>query len=103
VLVSSKGVQAAAAQESEETLERWRAEAERRTGASVGTAVRSGDPAAEIVKYASEQRCDVVIVATRGRTGLTRMLLGSVAERVVRHADCPVLVARDRGAADLPP
>lgn len=44
-----------------------------------------------------EQRCDLIVIGSHGRTGLSRVLLGSVAEAVVRHASCPVLTVRDPG------
>jgi nucleotide-binding universal stress UspA family protein len=50
----------------------------------------NGDPATEIAKLAKEENVDMVVMGTHGRTGLTRMLMGSVAESVVRHAQCPV-------------
>lgn len=62
--------------------------------------VRSGSPAAQIVKYAEEKGVDLIVVGTHGRTGVTRALLGSVAEQVVRTAPCPVLaVPRERRGA----
>lgn len=57
-------------------------------------AVLEGDPATEIVKYASEQRADVIVIGTHGRTGVDRLVLGSVAERVMREAPCSVLVVK---------
>ena len=54
----------------------------------------SRTPADEIVKFAKEIHADVIIVGTHGREGVSRMLMGSVAEHVVRHAPCPVLVVR---------
>ena len=57
-------------------------------------AVVTGDPAAEIVRIAGESNPDVIVMATHGRTGLRHLLLGSVAERVVREAPCPVLTVR---------
>src|SRR5690606_13617820 len=57
---------------------------------------RIGEPAEEILRLADEARADVVVVGTHGRSGIDRLLLGSVAERVVRHAGCPVLVMRAR-------
>lgn len=58
----------------------------------VVTAVVSGLPVAEeIVRYARTHRIDLIVVGTHGRTGPSRLLLGSVAERVVRTAPCPVL------------
>lgn len=53
-----------------------------------------GDPYAAIVRRAEVFNADLLIVGSHGRTGLARMLLGSVAEKVVRYAPCPVLVAR---------
>jgi nucleotide-binding universal stress UspA family protein len=53
--------------------------------------VASGTPAVEIVRYAARQGIDLIVVGTHGRTGVTRALLGSVAEKVSRTASCPVL------------
>jgi nucleotide-binding universal stress UspA family protein len=50
-----------------------------------------GDPAAEIVAEAERERCDLIVMGTHGRTGIRRLLMGSVAEGVVRKATCPVL------------
>ncbi|MCG3202723.1 MAG: putative universal stress protein [Gammaproteobacteria bacterium] len=52
------------------------------------------DIAGNIVRYAADQGCDHIVVGSRGRTGLTRVLLGSIAEHVVRAAACPVTVVR---------
>ena len=54
-------------------------------------AVRRGSPFLEIVRYAKEKSIDLIVMGTHGRTGLTHLLLGSVAENVVRTATCPVL------------
>lgn len=53
-----------------------------------------GAPDAEIVKYAKEVGADLVVLGTHGHTGLMRVLLGSVAESVVRKAHCPVLTVK---------
>jgi len=53
-----------------------------------------GDPAGEIVRIASEEGAEMIVLGTHGRSGMTRMLMGSVAEAVVRRAPCPVLVYR---------
>ena len=53
-----------------------------------------GSPAKEIVAYATEEGCDVVVMGTHGRTGVDRLVLGSVAERVVRSSTVPVLTVR---------
>ena len=60
------------------------------------TAVRWESPVEGIVEYAREQAIDLIVIATHGRTGLSHALLGSVAERIVREAPCPVLTLRDR-------
>lgn len=52
----------------------------------------TGDPADEVVKIAEEDGVDLIVLGSHGRTGLTRLLMGSVAEAVVRKAHCPVLV-----------
>jgi nucleotide-binding universal stress UspA family protein len=53
--------------------------------------LRTGTPANEIVVCARELGIDLIVMSTHGHTGLTRMFLGSTAEKVVRHAPCPVL------------
>lgn len=56
--------------------------------------VLQGRPFAEITRYARQQSIDLIVIATHGRGGLTHMLLGSVTEKVVRKAPCPVLTVR---------
>lgn len=70
------------------------ADAELRGLAGVHTELRPGQPAEAIAEFALVMQADLLVIATHGRTGLTRALLGSVAEQVVRHAPCPVLVIR---------
>ena len=53
-----------------------------------------GDPAASIIQVAEETACDLIVLGTHGRTGLRRVLVGSVAEHVMRSAPCPVLVVK---------
>src|SRR5262245_23503684 len=53
-----------------------------------------GDPAAEILRVAREAVCDLIVLGTHGWTGLRRLLMGSVAEEVVRKAHCPVLTVK---------
>jgi nucleotide-binding universal stress UspA family protein len=53
-----------------------------------------GSPSLEIVRYATEQRIDLIVIGTHGRGPIGHILLGSVAERVVRRAPCPVLTVR---------
>jgi universal stress protein A len=54
-----------------------------------------GDPAEVIVRVAQQEHVDLIVMATSGRTGLRRMLMGSVAEAVVRQAPCPVLSLKE--------
>jgi nucleotide-binding universal stress UspA family protein len=58
------------------------------------TATGQGSPAGEIARYAKEHQIDLIVMATHGHTGLTHLLLGSVTERVVRQAPCPVLTVK---------
>ena len=58
--------------------------------------VRVGHPYQEITQAAQELKADLIVIATHGYTGLKHILLGSTAERVVRHASCPVLTVRER-------
>jgi universal stress protein A len=60
----------------------------------VETRVVVGEPVSEICQAVSREQADLIIMGSHGRTGLAHVLLGSVAERVIRHASCPVLVAR---------
>jgi universal stress protein A len=60
------------------------------------TSVRMGVPWHEITAAAKESAVDLIIISTHGHTGLKHVLIGSTAERVVRHAPCPVLVVRER-------
>ena len=53
-----------------------------------------GEAASEIVRVAEERKVDLIVIASHGRTGLGRILFGSTAESVVRHAPCPVLVVK---------
>lgn len=53
-----------------------------------------GDPAYELVRVATLHDCDLIVMGTHGRGGIKRLVLGSVAEQVVRHAPCPVLTVR---------
>jgi nucleotide-binding universal stress UspA family protein len=72
-------------------LAAWRDEAISLCETTVSTQSRQGVPWDEIVSHASEGDFDLIVMATRGNTGLKRLVLGSVAERVVRHATCRVL------------
>ncbi|MGB7486028.1 MAG: universal stress protein, partial [Phormidesmis sp.] len=56
--------------------------------------ILEGDPTAEIIDYAEQQKIDLIVMPSRGRTGISRFFMGSIAERVVRFAHCPVLVLK---------
>jgi nucleotide-binding universal stress UspA family protein len=58
------------------------------------TDIRRGAPYVEILKYQQEKKIDLIVIASHGKTGLLRHLIGSVAEKVVRNAKCPVLLVR---------
>ena len=62
--------------------------------------VRTGNPAVEIVEMAHERASDLIVMGTAGRTGLSHVLAGSVAERVVRTSPCPVMVVKRDEAYD---
>jgi universal stress protein A len=64
------------------------------SGLAVEEVIAHGDAASEIVRVAGERKVDLIVIASHGRTGLGRMLFGSTAEQVVRHAPCPVLVVK---------
>jgi nucleotide-binding universal stress UspA family protein len=68
-------------------------------GLSVDTEVREGDPRTAIVDAADEWQADLIVVGSHGRTGLTRLVMGSVAQAVVAHAHCSVEVVRRRTKA----
>lgn len=63
-------------------------------GFTVNTAVRFGTPASQIEQYIEHEGVDMVAMTTHGRTGLVRLLLGSVAEHVLHHARVPILLYR---------
>ena len=60
------------------------------------TLVRTGSPGIEVIEVAKSLPADLIVISTHGRTGLKHVLLGSIAEAVVRRAPCPVLVVRER-------
>jgi len=66
-------------------------------------ALRIGTPADEIVRYADARDVDLIIMGTHGRSGVAHMLMGSVAEQVVRTAPCPVLLVRHSKGAFVKP
>ena len=70
-------------------------------GVKYETMLRVGNAANEIVAVVSETGADLVVMATHGRTGMSHMLMGSVAEKVVRRAPCPVLTVRTKSTAQM--
>jgi nucleotide-binding universal stress UspA family protein len=94
-VVASPRMMQELADQAKRHLEEWRTEAERLVGAprvSAETAI--GEPAAEILEVARTRGAELVVMGTHGRTGLEHALMGSIAERVVRRAHCPVLTVR---------
>ena len=66
------------------------------------TTVRLGSPAPTIIEYARAAAIDLIVMGTRGRGGFAHLFLGSVAERVIRHASCPVVTMRDVPITERP-
>jgi len=64
------------------------------------SSVTTGRPSSAIVEQASQGGFDLIVMGTQGRTGLSRVFLGSVAQRVVQRAPCPVLTVRDTSPVD---
>lgn len=65
-------------------------------GIQAQSVVRIGSPYDEIVHVAESMALDLIVLSTHGRTGIKHVVLGSITEKVVRHANCPVLVVRER-------
>jgi universal stress protein A len=65
------------------------------TGLAIHREVREGSPFVEIIRFASEENMDLIVLSTHGHTGLAHVLLGSVTEKVVRKAPCPILTVHD--------
>ncbi len=87
----------------EEAAARWLqdrlTDAERRRGA-VAVVEQSDEPANEILQYAKSAAISVIVMGTHGRTGLARVVAGSVAEAVVRASPCPVLIVHSADHCD---
>lgn len=79
------------------------AAAAREQGIAADVHVRMGHPAHAILRFIDEQGVQMVTIATHGRTGLQRLLMGSVAEKVVRMASCPVFTVKSYGKSILHP
>lgn len=69
----------------------------RQAGVDAVTSITHGNPYEEILAYADEHGIDLIVMGTSGRSGIDRILVGSVAETVIRHAEVPVLVKRTTG------
>jgi nucleotide-binding universal stress UspA family protein len=92
----ARDLEAEAVQQAERILARWVKPAASSLG-GIQTRVLVGTPRDQIIQQATALQADLVVMATHGRRGLARWLLGSTAEAVVRHAPCPVLVVRPKG------
>ena len=95
-----------------DVVEQWQKQAEGRLAAAVPPADRArsrvastiGSSCPEILRYAEEQGIDLIVMGTHGRGAVGHLLLGSIAEKVVRRSPCPVLTVRypQHGFVDLP-
>ena len=65
-------------------------------GLTVQKAALWGSPVDTVLEYAEREPIDLIVISTHGRTGLSHVLLGSVAESIIRNAPCPVLTIRDK-------
>jgi universal stress protein A len=75
----------------EQALQKLAAQTRQLSSRPADIALVEGEPAKEIVKAARTHGCDLIVIGTHGRSGLGHLVLGSVAEKVVRNASCPVL------------
>jgi nucleotide-binding universal stress UspA family protein len=100
VVPTSESVLASLPLQPDELIEQMRrlAEASHVTHADFAYTVEAGDPAATIVDQAVERAADLIAIGTHGRRGFDRLLLGSVAERVLRKAPCPILTVPPHAA-----
>jgi nucleotide-binding universal stress UspA family protein len=72
-------------------------------GVRVSRVMTEGEPVGEILRVAEERHADMIVMGTHGRRGLTRLVMGSVSELVVRRANCPVLTVRTPVVAEATP
>lgn len=77
------------------------AECEDCAGLDIEEVIVHGEAAAEIVRVAKEREVDLIVISSHGRTGLGRILFGSTAEAVVRHAACPVVVVKPQPVKEV--
>jgi len=89
--VSTAGVYKKLEEEGESAVKRVQSSA---TGVNVEPVILSGRTAHEITRFAHEKKVDLIVIGTLGKSGIGRLILGSVAELVIRTADCPVMVVR---------
>lgn len=66
-------------------------------GRNIVRVTRVGSPFYEVIQYAKEQEVDLIVIGTHGRSGLMHLLMGSVAENIVRKSPCPVLTVKPEG------
>ncbi len=69
-------------------------------GIKAKTEILSGNPAEEIIKYSQKNNVDLIIMSTRGRSGISRLVFGSVAEKVIRNSTVPVLIKPPAASKD---
>jgi nucleotide-binding universal stress UspA family protein len=79
-------------------IQREAIEAARLRGLDLSAAIISGHPAEAILDYAKQHRVDLIVMGHRGMSNLKRFFVGSVADRVVDHAPCMVLIVRPDGS-----
>jgi nucleotide-binding universal stress UspA family protein len=78
-------------------LEEWTQQSKERCGLDVDSEARTGSAFIEVITAARAWEADLIVMGTHGRSGIAHMMMGSVAEKVVRKAPCPVLVVRASG------
>ena len=88
------GVHEEMERQAQERLEQVLTPEEQRAAYTAAIVLRSGSPFVEVVRYARDEGVDLIVLGTHGRGAIAHMLLGSVAERVVRKAHCPVMTVR---------
>jgi len=65
-----------------------------KSGLSVGVIIKTGNPASQILKVEKEEQASLIVIGSHGKSNIAEMIIGSVSERVVRNATCPVLVVK---------
>jgi nucleotide-binding universal stress UspA family protein len=91
-----ESVEQALAEEAQKNLDEAAAPL-RANAVDVETVLLQGSPADAILTYATDSKIDLIVMSTHGRTGLTRLVFGSVAESVLRRSPCPLLLVRVEG------